>query len=61
MNTEIRTSQLARSIASALDILPAQALLLVQAAKSELEMHYSLLSLREAGEVEGLVFRNLKA
>lgn len=60
MDNKIRTSQLARSIASTFGILAAQALILVQSAKSELEITSGWLSEREAGELEAIIAQDLR-
>jgi hypothetical protein len=61
MDNMVRTSSLAREIASQHGILPAQALILVQAAKKELEITTtSWLTLKQAGEIESMIAQDLR-
>lgn len=61
MENMVRTSALAREIAAQHKILPAQALVLVQAAKKELEITTtSWLTLKQAGEIELMIANDMK-
>ena len=61
MENMVRTSTLAREIAAQFNILPAKALILVQAAKKELEITTtSWLTLKQAGEIELMIANDMK-
>ena len=61
MENMVRTSSLAREIAAQHGILPAQALILVQAAKKELEITTtSWLTVKQAGEIELMIANDMK-
>jgi len=61
MENMVRTSTLAREIAAQHNILPAQALILVQSLKKELEITTtSWLTVKQAAEIEFLIAEDLR-